>query len=358
MHINKLRLINFKNHQKWEAKFELGWVCITGNNGVGKTNILDAIWFAANSRSYFNPSDKELIKHQEPGFSIRAEFQQDVIVEVVCRLEEGKRKQLLVNEQPVKKLSEYIGRIPMVMITPFDVGLISEGGEGRRRFMDIALCKVYPEYLQALDNYKKALENRNKQLKAFVSRGFRDLILLQSFDRILIKEAPIIFGFRKMFCKEIVNFFNILYQEISGKKEMATLEYQSQLMDREMATWLELQLDKDLILERTTKGTHQDDLIFSIDNHPIKKYGSQGQSKSYVIALQLALFQWLKEKKGYSPILLLDDIFEKIDANRSEALMQVIDKLAPKQIFVTDTHTERVNENLENVKLNKQFILL
>lgn len=356
MWLNKLRLVNFKNHQKIELELPKGWVCITGANGVGKTNILDAIWFLANSRSYFNSLDQQLILHNSPGFSLKAELQSDIPVEISCRLEAGKRKQLALNDAPVRKLSQYIGTVPVVMITPFDITLILDGSEERRKFLDMALCKVYPDYLVHLDRYKKALENRNKQLKIFAKRGFRDLILLEPYDNVLMETAPIIFGYRKKFVEELTTLFNPLYSQLSGDKEQAQIIYQSQLTDRDMSSWLQLQLDKDLILERTTKGTHQDDLEFLLSGHSVKKFGSQGQTKSFVIALQLSLYSWLRDKKGFAPLLLLDDIYEKIDAQRAASLMQIIHQMQPEQVFVTDTHKDRVMQNLQDLEGEKSFI--
>lgn len=348
MWLKKLRISNFKNHTKAEHELPKGWVCITGPNGVGKTNILDAIWYLANSRSYFNHLDQQLIKHDAPGFSLKAEFEHDVPVEIVCRLEAGKRKQLLLNDVPVRKLSQYLGTVPVVMISPFDIALILDGSEERRKFMDVALCKVYPEYLQALDQYKKALESRNKQLKLFAQQGVRDVELLEAFNRVLIETAPVLHSFRLNFVHELALHFNPIYQRLSGDKEKAEIVYSSQLNERTMKEWLQMQLEKDLILERTTKGIHQDDLEFLLHGFQVKKFASQGQTKSFVIALQIALFEWLREKKGITPILLLDDIYEKIDAQRSESLMQIIHELKPDQIFVTDTHKDRVQKNIEH----------
>lgn len=346
MWLHKLRLSNFKNHKKVEVELPQGWVCITGDNGVGKSNILDAVWYLANSRSYFNNLDQQLILHDSPGFSIKAEFVNDVPIEIACRLESGKRKQVLLNDVPVRKLSQYLGTIPVVMITPFDIGLILDGSEERRRFIDTALCKVYPEYLQALDNYKRALESRNKQLKAFAKSGKRDVELLESYDMVLIKNTPIIYDYRSKFVAELIQYFRPVYAKLSGDIEKAEIVYVSQIKERTMAEWLAMQLEKDLILERTTKGVHQDDLDFLIHGFYVKKYGSQGQTKSFVIAMQIALYEWLREKKGVAPILLLDDIYEKIDAGRAASLMQIIHDLKPQQVIVTDSHKERVQKNI------------
>ncbi|MCO6494980.1 MAG: DNA replication and repair protein RecF [Bacteroidetes bacterium] len=346
MWLRKIRISNFKNHTKLEHSLPKGWVCITGPNGVGKTNVLDAIWYLANSRSYFNNIDQQLVRHGSPGFSLKAEFESEIPVEVSCRLEVGKRKQLLLNDVPVRKLSQYLGTVPVVMITPFDIALVLDGGEERRKFMDVALCKVYPEYLTALDKYKKALESRNKQLKMFAKKGSQDTELLDAFNVVLIETAPVLFDFRKKLIEEISLLFNPIYQKLSGDKEFAEIVYRSQLEEHSMEDWLSMQLQKDIILERTTKGCHQDDLDFLIHKHHVKKFGSQGQTKSFVIALQLALFEWMRDKKGIVPILLLDDIYEKIDAKRSESLMQIIHELSPEQVFVTDTHKERVQQNI------------
>lgn len=356
MWLEKLRIVQFKNHSKTELNLQPGWVCITGSNGVGKTTILDAIWFLANSRSYFTTVDQQLIQHEQSGFSLKAQLKGSDEFDISCRLEAGKRKQLTLNEVPVKKLSSYIGTLPVVMITPSDIEWVGEGSEIRRRFVDMALCKVYPTYLQALDTYKKALESRNKQLKWMAKNDSKDPLLLSAFDAILIENAPILFGYRKQFVEELKTHFAPLYQSLSGDKEKADIFYESHLQERDMAAWLQLQKEKDTILERTTKGPHLDDLNFQLNSYPVKKYASQGQTKSFVIALQLALFCWLRDKKNKAPLLLLDDIYEKIDGKRIEALMKLIETIGPEQVFITDTHKERVEQNLEGFVKEKQYI--
>jgi DNA replication and repair protein RecF len=352
MWIKNLQLINFKNHPKTLLSLAKGWTSITGKNGIGKTNILDAIWFIANSRSYFNAIDQQLIMHNTEGFSLNALFIDEENYQLNCKCPLGQRKQFVFNDKPIRKISEFIGTVPIIMITPFDINLVFEGSEARRKFIDSALCKVYPDYLQALDTYKKALDNRNKQLKLFAKKGFKDLLLIEAYDNILQKFAPIIFEYRTTFCNELNTYFEESYQVISGKNEVSTLHLVSHLQEKSMANWLINQIEKDLILERTTKGPHVDDLIFEINKQALKKYASQGQIKSFVIALQLALYQWMNAKTNKKPILLLDDIFEKIDQERANNLMQKIQSLAIEQVIITDTHKERVDEQLHSLGID------
>jgi DNA replication and repair protein RecF len=348
MWVEKIKLINFKNHESQLLELGKGWVCISGNNGTGKTNILDAIWFLANCKSYFSLLDQQLILNGKEGLSIKANIvseSEDEKTEYACRMESGKRKKFSRNGNFYKKLSDHLGFIPLVMITPFNIALVYEGSEGRRKYMDMALCKVYPEYVTALENYQKAREYRNKQLKIFAENNQYDSVLLEQYNKVLCKNAPLIHAFRKKFSEEITANIQTLATEIMPEKEQHQIIYHSDLNLLSMEDLLTQNLHKDRILERTTKGIHKDDLEFVINGMPLSKYGSQGQTKSFVICLELALFVWFREKKHISPILLLDDVFEKIDEQRAAGLMRLINMLNPDQIFITDTHKERI-ENL------------
>lgn len=359
MWVEKIKLINFKNHESQLLELGKGWVCITGNNGTGKTNILDAIWFLANCKSYFSLQDQQLILHNKDGLSIKATINTDSEnekIEFACRLESGKRKKFSRNGNFYKKLSEHLGYIPLVMITPFNISLVYEGSEGRRKYMDMALCKVYPEYLNALENYNKAKEYRNKQLKIFAENNQYDVVLLEQYNKVLCKNAPLIHEYRKKFTEEIALHIHNLSLQIMPENENHHVSYLSDLNEHSMEELLSQNLHKDRILERTTKGIHKDDLAFEINGLPLSKYGSQGQTKSFVICIELALFVWFKEKKKFAPLLLLDDLFEKIDEQRASGLMKLINELNPDQVFITDTHKERI-ENLISGTDKAQFFI-
>jgi DNA replication and repair protein RecF len=356
MWLRKLKIINFKNHAAKEYELNKGWVCITGLNGVGKTNILDAIWFISNCRSYFGTTDQHLILTNEIGFSIKTWVVGKQEMEVLCRLEKGKRKNFVVNESPIKKLSEHLGTIHLVFITPSDISLVLDHSDERRKFVDLALSKVYPDYLSHLEKYKKALESRNSQLKQFAKNNFVDLILLEPYSNILVHTASPIYTYRKQFIEELNKDFAYFYSRLTQENEIASINYASHLNDKNMQELLFQNIEKDLILERTLKGIHADDLIFELNGFPLKKFASQGQIKSFVIAIKLALFVWTRNKTSQIPILLLDDIYEKIDGQRAEILMQIISELKIEQVFVTDTHKERVETNLKNLQDHTFFI--
>lgn len=349
MWLQKLQLNHFKNHHHSHWELEPGWVCISGPNGIGKTNILDSIWMLAYTRSYFSVPDKDLIQKGAPGFSVLGELQsQSNLLAMQIRLEEGKRKQLFMELNPVSKISDWLGVLDVIMITPFDIHWVYEGAEVRRKFIDQALCKCFPEYLSALQQYKKALENRNKQLKIFGRNSrTRDPLLLEHYDHVLNQTAPRIFAARQQFCSHIGALFKKYYAAIAGSQESVQISYKSHLSLQSMASLLVENMERDFILERTTKGVHSDDIEFSLNEMSLKKFGSQGQTKSFVIALQLALYEWFTLTKATQPVLLLDDIFEKIDERRSESLMEVIEQLNPAQVFVTDTHQERIQNHMK-----------
>jgi DNA replication and repair protein RecF len=358
MELHSLRLVHFKNHHKREFTFPKGWICFTGKNGIGKTNILDAIWYLANSRSYFNAQDQQLIAFQQPGFSLQSVFHTPNPTQINSVCPFGKRKQISINDKWIQKISDYIGLIPMVMITPFDIQLVFEGGEARRKWMDSYLCKVFPDYLIALDKYKKGLEMRNKQLKLFKKNGLFDKDLLWALNKILCDQAPIIHEYRQHFVHDLSQLFHPFYNQLSGNSEVPQMEYESPLNTNTMDHWLLERQDKDLMLERTTKGIHTDDMLLYLNHNELKKFGSQGQIKSYVIAMQLAVFSWLKQHKKTTPILLLDDIFEKIDHHRAQALMNGIQQLQVQQVFLTDTHRDRVRQHLSDAGIDYHLIHL
>ncbi|MDP2175404.1 MAG: DNA replication and repair protein RecF [Bacteroidota bacterium] len=358
MRINSLSLYQFKNHQNLNIDLNADILCISGNNGVGKTNILDAIYMVCTCKSYFNPIDYQLIHHGEKIASINASFSGNQTIDLQLIIEEGKRKKLKNNGKLYEKLLQHIGLINAVMITPDDIELIKGNSEDRRRFIDITISQTDRTYLNCLSEYQKILDQRNKQLKLFAQHQFYDEILIESYNFQLIPHGNYIHEKRQEVLDKIQTYFNQFYSIIQSGNESVKLEYLSDLKEETIENLLKSSLSKDLALQRTTQGIHKDDISFQIDRFPLKKFGSQGQNKSFIIALKLAQFKFLSEVNKTSPLLLLDDIFEKIDETRAEKLIALISTEQFEQIFITDTHPERIRKYFVNGNKSIKFVEL
>jgi DNA replication and repair protein RecF len=349
MYLKRLSLTNFKNYDFTELGFSSKINCFVGNNGVGKTNILDAIHYLSLTKSFFNNLDSISIKHDEDYFIIDGTFMRnDDEDEIYCAFQKQKQKVLKKNGKEYQKLSDHIGKYPVVMISPADSALISEGSEERRRFMNKIISQYNPAYLDAVLKYSKALQNRNKLLKEFGSKGKFDNDLLVIWDSQLVKYGTEVFKERKQLVSELIPVFRENYSMISSGKESVELSYKSQLSEGDFAEALEASVVKDRFLEYTTVGIHKDDLVLEMDGYPVKSLGSQGQQKSYLVALKLAKFEYIKQKSGIAPILLLDDIFDKFDAIRVEQIIRLVGNHRFGQIFITDTHQSRLHEILSS----------
>lgn len=352
--ITSLVLNNFKNYSNSSIKLCKQVNCFVGANGAGKTNILDAIYYLSFTKSYFVPIDVNHIKHGEEYFTVKANLLHNSINESIFISYQNGKKTLNVNNNEVKKLSTHIGTIPLVIISPNDIFLLYEGSDMRRKFLDGMIAQIDKQYLNALIQYNRTIEQRNKTLQQFAEQNRYDKILIDSYDTQLISNGEYIFNTRKQFLAEFTPLFQRLYIEISQTNETVSIEYQSDLHATDYSTLLNQQRQKDFINQRTTKGIHKDDLLFKFNNYDIKKTGSQGQQKSYIIALKLAQYFLLKQNMNKTPLLLLDDIFEKLDETRLKYLLQLITGNKFGQIFITDTHLERVKhtfESLHNIEL-------
>jgi DNA replication and repair protein RecF len=356
MHIGGLQLFHFKNHDEKHLQFCNGINCITGSNGSGKTNILDAVYYLANTKSFFNGIDQQLIKHGQEFFSIHGTFENENSTEILVNFSKGK-KNLKKNGKTYNRLIDHIGIIQTVFITPYDISLILEGSEERRRFLDFTISQTDRQYLEQLSLYKKLLDQRNAFLKQAEGRPV-DPLLLETFDDRMAAAGQRIFEKRREFIAEFTPYFQEFYGFLSGDAERPTLLYVSELHEKPLLDILFLSRERDRVLQRTGSGVHKDDLEFLLGDYPLKKYGSQGQIKSYVIALKLAQYKYFLQKTGKKPILLLDDIFEKIDGNRAGKLMELVARDYFGQIIITDTHAERVKEHLEDIQSEKRFIKL
>ncbi len=350
MYLKKLSLTFFKNYEQAELEFSPKINCFVGNNGVGKTNILDAIHYLSLTKSFFNNIDSVNIKHNEDYFIVQGNFvRDDEENNIFCSFHKQKQKVLKRNGKEYHKLSDHVGRYPVVMISPADSALIIDGSEVRRKFLNKIISQYDAGYLDSVLKYNKVLQQRNKLLKDFKVTGEFDSDVLSIWDSQLIKYGNYIFGERDILVNELIPVFNEYYTFISNEKELVKLNYRSHLKEGDFTQLLNNAVEKDRILEYTTIGIHKDDLILEMNDFPVKSLGSQGQQKSYLVALKLAKFDYIKRKAGFSPILLLDDIFDKFDAVRVEQIIRLVGNHRFGQIFITDTHRSRLHDILTTV---------
>ncbi len=352
MFLQKINLLNFKNCEEAELIFSDGVNCFVGNNGEGKTNLLDAIHYLSFCKSYFNPIDSQNILHEVPFFIIQGVFEKNDIVEnVYCGVKRGQKKQFKRNQKEYQRLADHIGIFPLVMISPTDSNLISEGSEERRKLMDSIISQYDKIYLDDLINYNKVLSHRNAVLKTFSEKRYFDLSTLEVWDIQLIELANKIYDKRKAFVSEFIPVFRHFFEFIAGSSEQVDIVYESHLHQGGFENLLKSTVSKDRALNYTTAGTHKDDLTFHLKGYSIKRYGSQGQQKSFLIALKLAQFEMIKQIKKAKPILLLDDIFDKLDEIRVSKLMQLVSKENFGQLFITDSHPERIIKIFKDIHI-------
>ena len=348
MYLQKISLVNFKNIVSQSFDFQEKINCFVGDNGVGKTNVLDAIYYLSFTKSYFNSVAIQNIRHGEGFFMIEGNYLlNDRNEKIVCSLKKGQKKILKRNDKAYSKFSEHIGQFPLVIISPADRDLVTEGSDTRRKFIDGVISQQNKSYLQDLIAYNKVLSQRNALLKYFAANRTFDALNLSVYDDQLSDYGSRIYEVRKAFLEQFIPIFNEKYQVISGDKEQVNLNYKSQLHNFNMNDLLQKSLEKDKVLQYTTSGIHKDDLNFEIGDYPIKKFGSQGQQKSYLIALKLAQFEFIKQQSNVTPILLLDDIFDKLDENRVSQIIDLVNNDEFGQIFITDTHSDRTEKILK-----------
>lgn len=344
MHLQKLYLHDFKNYAEAELEFCPRINCFVGNNGSGKTNLLDAIHYLSFSKSYFGSADKDNIRHGEEAFCIHGLYvheEDNFNVSLVNR--RGSRKSLKYNQKEYERFSDHVGKIPLIMVSPQDQELIYGGSELRRKFLDSVISQFNRQYLEKLILYNKTLDQRNKLLK----QDAIDMGLLEIFDMQLCEHGSFIYQERKRFVSGLVPGFAHFYKEIAGSEENASLEYMSVLDNRSFEEVLKESAQKDRILQYTSAGIHKDDLTLLLDGYPIRRCGSQGQQKSYLLALRLSQLQFIAQIKKSYPILLLDDVFDKLDLIRVKRLMDLVGKNHFGQVFLSDTHHSRVKDLFE-----------
>ncbi|WP_366187077.1 DNA replication and repair protein RecF [Flavobacterium ovatum] len=359
MYLKKISLFNYKNFSEVNFEFDGKIICFVGKNGIGKTNILDAIYHLSYGKSYFNPLAVQNIKHGEEFFVIDAEFiKEERTEQLVCSMKKGQKKVLKRNGKAYDKFSDHIGFIPLVIISPADRDLIVEGSETRRKFMDSVISQLDSKYLQQLIHYQKVMSQRNALLKYFALNHVFEKETLSIYNEQLEGFGSYIHEKRKEFIAEFLPIFNAHHQAITGSAEDVQLVYESHLFNKDLITLLEENINKDRALQYTSVGTHKDDLLFEIDNHPIKKFGSQGQQKSFLIALKLAQFDFLKKQSGVKPLLLFDDIFDKLDESRVSKIIEMVNSDAFGQLFISDTHPERTEAIVKSTHQSYQIFNL
>ncbi len=332
---------------------------ISGINGTGKTNLLDAVYYLSFSKSYFSRPDTQNVHHGLTGMRLEGNYELNSEPhQLVCVLRENNRKELILNDEAYKKFSDHIGKLPCVMIAPDDIVLITGASAERRTFLDTILSQINKEYLLHLIDYTRLLQQRNSLLKRSAESGITDEALLDVLNSQLSKKGNFIFTERKNFLTGFIPLVASIYQRIAGKDDGLLLRYESQLLTDDFEKLLKATLQKDLVLQRTTAGIHRDDLLFFMGDTAFKSEASQGQRKSLLFALKLAEWQVLKEKKGFTPILLLDDVFEKLDEPRMFQLLHWVCTESDGQVFITDTHAERLRSQLQGINVEFQMIEL
>ena len=342
MFLKNLSLVNYKNLQSASFEFDSKINCFVGNNGIGKTNVLDSIYHLAFGKSYFNPITSQNINHEADFFVVEGQFEKlQKEEQILVSARRGQKKVIKRNNKPYEKFSEHIGFIPTVIISPADRDLIIEGSETRRKFMDGVISQSDNVYLNKLIQYGKINAQRNSLLKYFAANHSFDRDTLEVYNLQLSELGQYIFEKRKAFLEEFIPIFNKRYADITKNKEQVHISYRSHLSDNSLASLLEANLQKDMALKYTSVGTHKDDLSFEIEGHPIKKFGSQGQQKSFLVALKLAQFDFIKAISKVNPILLLDDIFDKLDEQRVAHIVALVATDQLGQIFISDTHADR-----------------
>lgn len=350
MILNSLSLLNYKNFESQNFTFDQKINCFVGANGIGKTNVLDAIYHLSFGKSYFNPLASQNIRHGEDFFVVEGIFEkEDREEKIVVSLKKGQKKVIKRNSKVYEKFSDHIGFIPAVIISPADRDLIIEGSETRRKFIDSVISQSDKNYLNQLINYHKVLQQRNALLKYFALNNTFNAQTLEIYNEQLHRYASEIFTIRKAFLETFIPIFKARYNAISNHNEPVHLSYKSDLFEDDLNVLLKNNLNKDKALQYTSIGIHKDDLNFEIDGFPIKRFGSQGQQKSFLIALKLAQFDFIKQQSGFSPILLLDDIFDKLDENRVAQILELVDNKNFGQLFISDTHADRTENIIKQV---------
>ncbi len=359
MILESLALIQFQNHLHSKLTFSPQLNCLVGRNGSGKTNVLDGIHYLSLTKSALQSSDALSIQHSTEFFTLKGKFTvASSPLEVRCTLEQGKKKLIFQNGKAVDKVSDHVGKIPLVLIAPDDTELIKGGSEGRRKFFDGLLAQLDHPYLEQLIRYHHFLKQRNALLKQFADTGRRDFTLLAAYEEELIPLSQSLAKRRATLIQEISPLLQRYYEALSMGREQVGLSYETEALREDFAEYYLGMRPKDFATKNCNAGIHKDDFDFRIDSHPLRKLGSQGQQKSFIIALKLAQFELFEKAKGEKPLLLLDDIFDKLDEERIGMLMQLVSQGNFGQLFISDARPERSKEILSALDAEVAFFYL
>ena len=352
--LEKIVISDFRNIQLQEIEFSPNVNCISGNNGEGKTNLLDAIYYLSITKSAFATSDRFNFRHGTDEFSLSGTYRMENGLSSRFSLKASLKgeKKLRRDDKAYNKISEHIGCLPVVMVSPADISLVSESGEERRRFVNSVLSQLDPEYMSAMQQYNRLLQQRNRMLKDFdVDRS-----LLEVIDMRMSALAEPVYEARKRFVANLLPVVSEYYKLVSGDSENVCIEYDSELSKASLDQLLETSFDKDRAMKFTTSGIQRDDFIFTMNGHPIRRYGSQGQQKSFLVALKFAQYEIMKNNYGFAPMLLLDDVFDKLDMNRISNLLQMVASNDFGQIFITDSNKVRMAGIVDKITRDRAYL--
>ena len=351
--LKKIVVRDFRNIQLAELKFSPNINCISGNNGEGKTNLMDAIWYLSMTKSAFSSSDRYNFRHGSNSFSLSGTYAMENGTDsrFSISVEDGGAKKLRRDDKPYAKVSDHIGVLPVVMVSPSDISLVSESGEERRRFTNAVLSQMEHAYLTDIQQYNRLLLQRNKILKSYRP----DLSLLKVFDERMTEYADSVYRARKTFVERLCPMVGKYHALISGGREEVSVRYVSDLDKAPLGSLLAASVQKDMVLKYTTAGVQRDDLEFLLDGHPLRKCGSQGQQKSFLVALKFSQYELMKQDYGHAPMLLLDDVFDKLDYGRISNLLSMVAGSDFGQIFITDSNKVRLTGLVDGITLDRAY---
>ncbi len=358
MYLQSLSFSNFKNYSQAQFNFCPQLNFLSGKNGAGKTNVLDAIHYLCLGKSYFHYSDQNAVKHEQNFFRVEGNFLNEETHRVSCVFQPGGKKELQRNGITYVRIVDHVGFIPVVMITPDDQLLIDEGSDERRKFIDNTISQINRPYLEALLAYNKVLQQRNAALKQFALKGKTDRALIDTFDHQLSSSGKQIFLSREKYFSMMVPLAEKFYAILSNEQEKISAVYESACRNEDLFDLLQKSFEKDCTTQRTNEGIHKDDFDFFLDTKSLKKLGSQGQKKSFLMAIKFAQYELIRKEKNQAPLLLLDDLFDKLDAVRSKNILQLLSENGFGQVFITDTNEERITHFISQTKKSSNHFLI
>ena len=351
--LEKIVISDFRNIRLQELEFSPNVNCISGNNGEGKTNLLDAIYYLSMTKSAFASSDRFNFRHGTDTFSLSGTYRMEsgLSSRFAMKVESKGDKKVCRDDKAYGRVSEHVGVLPIVMVSPSDVSLVSESGEERRRFVNSVLSQMSAEYMSSMQQYNRLLQQRNRMLKEFEP----DRTLLEVIDMRMASLAEPVYQARRRFVEELVPVVSEYYRFLSGDSEKVCIEYESELSKASLDMLLAASYEKDSIMKYTTCGIQRDDFVFTMNGYPIRRYGSQGQQKSFLVALKFAQYEIMKRNYGFAPILLLDDVFDKLDMNRISNLLQMVASNDFGQIFITDSNKVRISGIVDGLTRDRAY---